>query len=373
MELLSPTNNNLLIAADALKKGALVAFPTETVYGLGGDAFNNLTLAGIFKVKKRPRFDPLIIHIADHSMLGSIVDEDALRTNVKARLKKIIDKFWPGPLTLVLPKKKEVPDLATAGLATAAIRFPSHPLAAKLIRLSTGALAAPSANPFGYISPTKAEHVVKQLGDSIDYIIDGGKTDFGIESTVLDLCRDIPMVLRPGAVSLEELEEQIGKVELFNGKAAEPENASPTTSPAPAAPGMLKSHYAPHTRIILHKEGELSLLPHSPGEGRLYFRTPPEPANVTLKANSAPAEPANVTLTKTPAEPENASLTAPAAKILSPSGDLLEAAANLFECLHELDSLGLKLLRAEMAPNTGLGLAINDRLTRAAASENKED
>ena len=344
MELLSPTNNNLLKAADALKKGALVAFPTETVYGLGGDAFNSLALARIFEVKKRPRFDPLIIHIADYSMLGSIVDEDALSSTVKQRLKKIIDKFWPGPLTLVLPKKKEVPDLATAGLATAAIRFPSHPLATKLIRLSTGALAAPSANPFGYISPTKAEHVIGQLSNSIDYIIDGGKTDFGIESTVLDLCSDTPMVLRPGAVSLEELEELIGKVELFSLSAAEPKNASPTTSPAPAAPGMLKSHYAPHTRIILHKEGELIKQPHSPGEGRLYFRTP--------------------------AEPENAALTAPAVKILSPTGDLLEAAANLFAYLHEVDSLGLKLLHAEMAPNTGLGLAINDRLTRAAALEN---
>ena len=322
MELLSASDKDIKKAAMAIQEGKLVAFPTETVYGLGGDAFNLKSLARIFEVKNRPRFDPLIIHIADHKTLYNIIDEESLDALSRERLDILIKNFWPGPLTLVLPKNKAVPDLATAGLPSAAVRFPSFPLAQNLIRLSgragfSGAIAAPSANPFGFLSPTRAEHVIAQLGDKIDYIIDGSSTSVGLESTVLDICREIPCILRPGGVTKEELEKLIGSVEVFNESFGNKPLASP---------GMTKSHYAPRTPLILHSPGELEKIPVKEGEGRLYF------------------------------------------KMLSSIGDLAEAAANLFSMLHELDSRGFTLIHAEMVPQTGLGLAINDRLKRASSA-----
>ena len=328
MEVLGSSDQDLQKAAAALAAGALVAFPTETVYGLGADAFMPSALARIFEAKNRPRFDPLIIHIADLQALSRIADTASLDSRSRERLTMLSQRFWPGPLTLVLPKRRELPELATAGLATAAVRFPSHPVAQRLIALSTGAVAAPSANPFGFLSPTRAEHVKNQLGERVDYIIDGGKTCLGLESTVLDLGRKSPAILRLGGTSKEVIEELIGPVELFVG----------SVSDKPVSPGQLKSHYAPRVPLILHRQGELVSVPEAAGEGRLYFSSPPDIAYSERT------------------------------RVLSKSGDLNEAAANFFDMLHELDGMGLSLIRAEEAPAYGLGAAINDRLCRAASN-----
>jgi len=329
MEFLSSSEQDLEKAAAALSSGLLVAFPTETVYGLGADAFNPAALARVFDAKNRPRFDPLIIHIAELASLSRIADTASLDNAAAERLAVLSQQLWPGPLTLILPKRPELPDLATSALPTVALRFPSHPVAQKLIRLSTGAVAAPSANPFGYLSPTRAEHVKAQLGGKVDVIIDGGRATVGVESTVLDLSHGTPRLLRPGGTAREAIEALIGPVEFSLGEAAA----------APLSPGQLKSHYAPRTPFILHRQGELASLPDTPGEGRLYFAPPP---NVNCGADRM--------------------------RVLSATGDLTEAAANLFDMLHELDGLGLELIRAEEAPLSGLGVAINDRLRRAGSS-----
>ena len=331
MEILSCSDSDIEKAAAALAAGFLVAFPTETVYGLGADAFNPSALAKVFDAKNRPHFDPLIVHIAEMEALPRIIDTASIGGATMERLSILGERLWPGPLTLVLPKRKALPDLATAGLPTAAVRFPSHPTAQKLIRISTGAVAAPSANLFGHLSPTSAHHVISQLGKKVDFIVDGGRTQVGLESTVLDLCGDSPVILRQGGTPREEIEALIGPVGLSTML---PE-AAPDIDEKPLSPGQLKSHYAPRTPLVLHKFGELALLPLAADEGRLYFTQP--------MANPGQT------------------------RVLSESGDPVEAAANLFAMLHELDSLGLKLIRAEEAPPAGLGEAINDRLRRASA------
>jgi L-threonylcarbamoyladenylate synthase len=328
-EILSPSDKDLETAAKALKNGLLVALPTETVYGLGADAFNVSALAKVFEAKNRPRFDPLIIHIAELDTLSRIVDLTALDNVARDRVSILSKQLWPGPLTLILPKRPEVPDLATAGLPTVAVRFPSHPIAQKLIRMSTGAVAAPSANPFGYISPTRAGHVKTQLDGKVDFIIDGGRTTVGVESTVLDLAHGNPRILRPGGVSKETIEAHIGPVEDSFGTPNE------ETNQALISPGQLKSHYAPRTPLILYSREELISLHDAPDEGRLYFSFPRQ-QDATNRT-----------------------------RVLSKTGDMTEAAANLFDMLHELDNLGLRIIRAEQAPNFGLGVAINDRLSRA--------
>jgi len=345
MEILSSSDQDLERAAKALAAGALVAFPTETVYGLGGDAFNLSALAKIYEAKNRPRFDPLIIHIAEKEALSRLVDVAALSSKAGKRLSILSERLWPGPLTLILPKLKELPALATAGLYTAAVRFPSHPVARKLIKLSTGAVAAPSANPFGYLSPSRAEHVIAQLGEKVDFIIDGGRTTVGIESTVLDLSGENPRILRPGGTSREAIEALIGPVEFYT----EPPPAADDKNVTPISPGQLKSHYAPRTRLILHKQGELASLPEVSGEGRLYFSSP---RPMVSQSENFPSQ----------GKTSDSSNTI---KVLSETGDLAEAAANLFDMLHDLDKLGLDLIRAEEAPGFGLGAAINDRLRRA--------
>jgi L-threonylcarbamoyladenylate synthase len=359
MELLSSSDADIARAAAALASGGLVAFPTETVYGLGGDAFSPAALARIFEVKKRPRFDPLIIHIAGLETLDALVNFELLPERARETLRVLSGKLWPGPLTLILPKRPEVPDLATAGLPTAAIRFPSHPVTRRLIRLSTGAVAAPSANLFGRLSPTRAEHVVSQLGDKVDFIIDiegGGKTDLGVESTVLDIsslgpgggASGRPRILRPGGCSREEIEALIGPVDFSPSQGADASGAGQPLSRGEQcsqgeilSPGQLKSHYAPRTPLVLYRRGALAGAPPAPGEGRLYFD----------KSGVFPASGAD----------------GGQVRVLSESGSLSEAAANLFDMLHQLDGLGLSLIRAEEAPPEGLGIAINDRLRRAGA------
>jgi L-threonylcarbamoyladenylate synthase len=349
--LLGTSPADLEKAAEILKNGGLAAFPTETVYGLGADAFNTRALARVFEVKGRPRFDPLIIHIASMDALESIVLLESLSPSRRDLLKKLASSFWPGPLTMILPKRPTVPDLATAGLPTAAVRFPRHGAAQKLITLSTGALAAPSANPFGRLSPTRAEHVLEGLGDKIDCIVDGGPCPVGVESTVLDLgegqggSAEHPRILRPGGISREALEGIIGEVAEYEGPAG----------PGAPSPGMLKNHYAPGTPLFLHSPEIMTALPRRAGEGYLFFSA--ETRDPWLKQNS---------LSGTGSGSGEDSTEADTILTLSESGTVLEAAANLFEYLRRLDRLNLRRINSETLPHNGLGAAVNDRLRRAS-------
>ncbi|MFY9719331.1 MAG: L-threonylcarbamoyladenylate synthase [Candidatus Cybelea sp.] len=301
-------------AAQRLREGGVVAFPTETVYGLGALAFDAVAVARVFEIKQRPSFDPLIVHVADRAML------DDVAAAIPAAAQLLIERFWPGPLTLVLSKRTVVPDLVTAGLRSVAVRMPSHPVARALIEAVGAPLAAPSANPFGRVSPTRADRVARLLGDRVDLILDGGPATYGLESTIVAL-EPRPALLRPGAISAEEIEAVIGPLER-------------TALSAIRAPGQLPQHYAPSTPLRVIDPRQVP--PHE----RLHAGA------LTL---SEPLE------------------GYAALRLLSPRGDLREAAANLFETLHELDALGLERIDAAPVPERGLGLAIMDRLRRAAA------
>jgi L-threonylcarbamoyladenylate synthase len=306
-------------AVELLRAGEVIGLPTETVYGLAADALNPSALARIFETKQRPLFDPLILHAADAA--GAF----ALAQRIPEAARRCAEKFWPGPLTLVLPKKAVVPDLATSGLPGVALRVPSHPVAQALLRAFGGPLAAPSANRFGRISPTDAAAVRAELGDAVALILDGGPCAVGIESSVLDLSGDQPILLRAGGVPAEELEKIVGPIER-----ARPVDENP------AAPGQLKHHYAP--RKPLRLVAAASEISGDRGIGALIFGAAHLPANF-------------------PGVMEN----------LSPSGDLREAAANFFRALRRLDDdPHVTLIYAARLPDRGLGLAINERLERAA-------
>jgi L-threonylcarbamoyladenylate synthase len=312
-------NRTIYRAAEIIKEGGIVAFPTETVYGLGADAFNPLAVARIFEVKRRPYFDPLIIHVANPSNVEELVIE------IPSNARKLIEKLWPGPLTVVLFKEENIPDIVSAGLPTVAIRMPNHSMALALIKECKCPIAAPSANPFGYLSPTTAEHVRDQLGDQVDLILDGGPCPVGVESTILSFLEEKPRLLRPGGVSLEEIESIIGKVEI-----------SPVED-RPSAPGMLLRHYAPRTPIVLDWNEKNLNLYRDKNIGLLVFQEPKD----NLKFHSV--------------------------EVLSTKGDLREAAANLFAAIRRLDALNLDLIVAESIPEVGLGRAIMDRLQRATS------
>jgi L-threonylcarbamoyladenylate synthase len=306
-------------AARLILEGGLVAFPTETVYGLGGDATNERAVAAIFEAKGRPQFNPLISHV-----LGPDEAKRLVRWNDTAD--KLAARFWPGPLTLVLPRAKDSPIalLATAGLDTVAVRAPAHPLAQALIRAVGRPLAGPSANRSGAVSPTRAEHVAESLGDRVKMVLDGGPCAVGLESTVLDLTTAVPTLLRPGGATREAIEAVIGPVALSN--------AIPSGDAARKSPGQLDSHYAPARPVRLnatHVAGDEALLAFGP--------QPPTGARQVLN--------------------------------LSPDGDLTEAAANLFAHLRALDQPANARIAVMPIPQTGLGLAINDRLRRAAADD----
>lgn len=302
-------------AARILRAGGLVAFPTETVYGLGADATNDRAVAAIFDVKERPRFNPLIIHVADVDAARRIVDLDA-------RSKALAARFWPGPLSLVLPRCGGCPVslLAGAGLDTLAVRAPDGETALSLIRAADRPIAAPSANRSGTVSPTMARHVADSLDDADVLVLDGGPCRIGVESTVLDLSGEKPALLRSGGTPLEELEPMIGPIDL----------PRPSDTRSPASPGMLTGHYAPQLPL------RFDIGDVRPGEALLSF--------------------GQHRLTGFAAE-----------KNLSPAGDLTEAAANLFAFVRELDDAAYAGIAAMAVPEGGLGRAINDRLRRAAA------
>ncbi len=307
-EVLPANAGGIARAAQLLREGGLVAFPTETVYGLGADARNGEAVARIFEAKGRPRFNPLIVHLDDAAQARKI----ALFNDTAERLARA---FWPGPLTLVLPLRPGagLSALVSAGLETVALRVPEHPLAQALLKEFAGPVAAPSANVSGRISPTRAEHVLEGLGGRLEAVLDGGPCAVGLESTIIGLAPG-PVLLRPGGLPVEVIEDCLG-MPLGRGK----EGAKPS------APGQLASHYAPQAAMRLNAEAA------APGELLLGF------GEMACDLN------------------------------LSPSGDLVEAAANLFHHLRQLDALGAGKIAVAPIPERGLGRAINDRLRRAAA------
>ena len=307
-------------AARCLTEGGLVAFPTETVYGLGADANQAAAIARLYEAKGRPSFNPLIAHVADLAEARKIARFDATAT-------RLAEAFWPGPLTLVLPKTDECPvaELATAGLDTVAIRVPAHPIARDILRAFGGAVVAPSANISGHVSPTTAAHVASDLTGRVDLILDGGPVEVGVESTIV-ACFDVPMLLRPGGLPREAIERVLGYALQRLPEDAVNDDAQPL------APGMLASHYAPRTPVRL-------------------IATSVQPDEALLAFGNVGIDGAN---------------TAKAVMNLSAAGDLAEAAANLFGYLRALDARGARTIAVMPVPHHGLGEAINDRLRRAA-------
>jgi L-threonylcarbamoyladenylate synthase len=326
----TPQVNVVPATADAIQRagaliraGRLVSFPTETVYGLGADATRGAAVAAIFAAKGRPSFNPLIVHILDmdHALPHAVFDR---------RAEELAARFWPGPLTLILPRRPGSPvsDLVTAGLDSIAVRAPNHPVARALMAAADRPIAAPSANRSGRISATAAIHVAEELGSAVDLVLAGGRTTLGLESTILDLSGDTPILLRPGAVTAGEIAEVVGgDVQVGAG---DPDR--------PNAPGQLRRHYAPSTRL------RLGAVAAEPGEALLAFG--PDPF---------------------------AGRKAAATLNLSEGGDLAEAAANLFAMLRTLDAGGYRQIAVMPIPENGLGIAINDRLRRAATPEGSHD
>lgn len=328
---------DLSFLASVLRAGGLVAVPTETVYGLAANAFNADACRRIFEVKRRPAHDPMIVHAATRTAADSVAFFNTLADELVAR-------FWPGPLTLVLRKRPLVPEVVTSGRPTVAVRVPAHPLFRTLLDRAGLPLAAPSANPFGYVSPTTAEHVQQSLGDVIDHILDGGPCAVGLESTILDATNpQDPVILRLGATPREDLERALGRPVRVHvrrpgddsGPVEAPEGVS--AAAGERAPGMLDQHYSPRTHLELrdHAFSEEELAAPVDGVARVCYRRPTGP-------------------------------TAPGVHWLTTDGDPAEAARRLFALMRELDGAGYAQLVFEPAPADGLGAAINDRLRRAA-------
>jgi len=314
------TGKDLEQAKNFLAAEELVAIPTETVYGLAANALSPVAVSKIFTAKNRPSFDPLIVHTNRWERVSNWVKE------IPELAHTLASHFMPGPLTLLLPKKEVIPDLVTAGLPKVGIRLPSHPMTQSLLAKLDFPVAAPSANPFGYISPTTAEHVADQLGGKVSYILDGGPCSVGVESTIISFEEGRAIVLRKGGIPVEAIENLIGPVQL---------KAHSTSNPQ--APGMLKSHYAPKVPFLLGNLTELLDQEKGKRIGILSFQQKRSHENITHQV------------------------------ILSPDGNLAEAAQRLFAAMREMDQMDLDVILAEYFPEEGLGRAINDRLSRAAA------
>lgn len=304
-------------AITLLSEGKVVGIPTETVYGLAANALDEHAVSEIFAIKNRPYFDPLIVHISETKEVNKYAD------SFPEKAKQLADAFWPGPLTLILPKNKIIPDIVTSGLAFVGLRVPNHPLTLKLLSKLPFPLAAPSANPFGYVSPTSAQHVKDQLGDRVPFVLDGGNCEVGLESTIVMFENDLPVVLRLGGLSIELIEACIGKVSI---------NISSHSKPN--SPGQLDKHYA--TRIPIKYKEEVDL--------------------TEIDASRVGAIVFDKALPLIPFENQ---------EILSKNSSVSEAAKNLFAAMRRLDSLKLDLIVIEKFPEFGLGAAINDRLNRA--------
>ncbi len=302
-------------AVAVLSKGGVVAFPTETVYGLGADTFNPHAVAKIFEIKRRPRFDPLIVHICNKDSMFDIAEDIPLVAN------RIVERFWPGPLTIILKKQDKIPAIVTAGLPTVGIRMPSHPVAHELIKTLGRPIAAPSANPFGYISPTKVTHVVKSFKDNVPIVLDGGDSQFGIESTIISIDDDKVIVHRHGAIPIEEIRTM--------GICIEEKKSNDLCE----APGELPYHYAPIKPLVIVSNIEEVLVQNSSFLGFIEKKKGPASRHI---------------------------------RYLSQDGDLREAAANFFSHLIDLDKEDVDIIYAERIPENGLGKAMMDRLKKAA-------
>lgn len=306
-------------AKEVLLKNELVAIPTETVYGLAGNAYSESALKKIFKLKNRPFYNPLILHISSVNYLKEVA------VNIPKIALKLAEEFWPGPLTLVLQKKSHISDLITASKDTVAVRVPNHPVALALLNKLDFPIAAPSANPFGSISPTNAEHVFNYFGEAINVILDGGECEKGLESTIIGFENNNPILYRHGAISLEEIEKIVGKLIITTN-----------SDNSPNAPGMLSRHYAPTTDTYLTNNiAELIKCFEGRKIGLLLFKNHIQNKNIFHQ------------------------------EILSKSGDFNEAAKNLYAAMHRLDQNKLDVILAERLPDKGLGKTINDKLERA--------
>ncbi len=319
-------------AAAILRSGGLVAFPTETVYGLGANALDGRAVARIFEAKGRPRINPVIVHVTDAAAAAKLAVMDDVASTLAAH-------FWPGPLTLILPRQSNcaVSELCSAGLPTLAVRAPDHPVAQSLLKAAGVPIAAPSANASGSLSPTTPAHVAESLGDALDMILAGGACAVGLESTVLDLSGDAPLILRPGAVGAADISSILGR----------DVGHDPGDPHKPKSPGQLLRHYAPSTPL------RLNAVDLEPGEALLAFGSD---RFMGIKGGGAAKD-----------------LPEAAHRNLSETGDLAEAASNLFRMLHELDRAGCKCIAVMSIPGQGLGIAINDRLKRAEAAGRETD
>ncbi|WP_179021171.1 L-threonylcarbamoyladenylate synthase [Winogradskyella forsetii] len=309
-------------AVTLLTAAEVVAIPTETVYGLAGNIYSEKAIKAIFETKKRPFFNPLIVHIPSIDSLNTIVED------IPEKAQLLAEAFWPGPVTLVLKKKNTIPDIITAGKDTVAVRVPNHPTTLELLNRLDFPLAAPSANPFSSISPTTAQHVETYFKDQIKMVLDGGACTSGIESTIIGFENDEPIIYRLGSTALEDIERIVGNIEIKNRKEITPD-----------APGMLERHYAPKTKTVL-TGNILKILPVYKGKriGLITFQS-------EIKDNSVEVQLA-----------------------LSKTGNLTESASNLYDVLHQLDKMQLDVIIAERLPDHGLGKSINDRLQRATAN-----
>ena len=320
---MAKTGTDITYARELLRKSELVGIPTETVYGLAGNAYEANAVAKIFKVKARPSFDPLIVHTSHIDRVKDFV------AGIPPIARELADHFWPGPLTMIFQKKDIIPSLTTSGLDTVAVRVPDHPLTLELLKSIDFPLAAPSANPFGYVSPTTAEHVNEQLGNKIKYILDGGECHVGIESTIVAFEEGKAVVLRLGGCKIEDIEKITGKAKV-----------KPHSTANPVAPGMLDSHYSPATPLII---GDIAKLIKEHGHEKIGI--------LSFKNTFGGVDRAHQF-------------------VLSEKGDTDEAATRLFSGLRYLDTLNLQLILSEYVPETGLGRAINDRLKRAEKRRN---
>lgn len=311
---------DIQLAARYLKADKLVAIPTETVYGLAGNALHEEAVSKIYTVKNRPVFNPLILHLGSREAAESYVRK------IPELAQTLAKHFWPGPLTLILEKANHVPDIVTAGSSFVGLRVPNHPLTLELLKNLEFPLAAPSANPSGYISPTSPKHVQDQLGAQIAYILDGGPCQIGVESTIVKVVGEEFLILRKGGIPIEEIESLIGPVKLHTHNTENPD-----------APGMLKSHYAPSVPFVVGNLNQLVIEYQTKSIGIIAFRNP---------------------LAGIPEERQI---------VLSKTGNLEEAARNLYKGMRYLDTLNVEIILAELLPEFGLGRAINDRLMRAAA------
>ncbi|MCB0338661.1 MAG: threonylcarbamoyl-AMP synthase [Bdellovibrionales bacterium] len=320
------TPENIKFAARILQEGDLVGFPTETVYGLGANAYDEQAVRKIFQAKGRPFEDPLIVHVDSIDKIKEVaIVKDSSELEAKISQLQI---FWPGPLSVILPKRHSIPDVVTAGRNTVAVRIPNHPVALELIRIADVPIAAPSANPFGYVSPTTAQHVHDNFGKSLRVILDGGSCTVGVESSVLDLTTTPPKLLRPGGATLEELQLVIGPIKSFT-----PTNHKSDIS---LSPGLSDKHYSPRTKLLLYEDLSDDLRGKKLGLIQFSRSRDVEAASFQHKI------------------------------VLSPVGNLSEVAAKLYAAIRKLDLLGLDAIVVESCENKGIGRAIMDRLTRAA-------